>query len=101
MPGKDDIKFGIVLEVKGGRKAAGELRLPQQEARKLGRALGGSAGAARRYETASRRVERANQQAARSFSAVHGRGFPRTRGDRPLAHLWVATCLAVPPHTRG
>lgn len=39
MPG-DDIKFGIRLEVEGGRKAAGELRLPQREAERLARTLG-------------------------------------------------------------
>ena len=40
----DDIKFGIRLEVEGGRKAAGELRLPQREAERLSRTLGGAAG---------------------------------------------------------
>lgn len=31
MPLQDDIKFGIVLRVKGGRKAAGKLRLRQRK----------------------------------------------------------------------
>ena len=45
MPG-DDIKFGIRLEVEGGRKAAGELRLPQREAERLARTLGGGRASA-------------------------------------------------------
>ena len=30
-----------------------------------------------------------------------GMGFPRTRGDRPLAELILDLARQVPPHTRG
>ena len=74
MPGAD-IKFGIIVHVRGAKRTAAELRLPRTAIREIGKEMAAATGGARRYESASRRVEVANRKAASTFREVHGRAF--------------------------
>ena len=63
MPG-DDIKFGIVIHVRGAKRTAAELRLPRTAIREIGKEMAAATGGARRYESASRQVGIANREAS-------------------------------------